>query len=307
MKDIVKAGPDLAASGYSAGTGLDWSDIGKGLDRRLASFNNAQWEAAAPLTATCAPSCRWPSSRSRYEDGLIVRNDDPGHVDVLSRAVDESRLPGNSLVAAGGWCAPSRDHLRPDGDGVARRPVLVPTIGITRGGINAHAGSGLRGRSSPSRSASTTPRPKTSRAPTRPTRRRRHRWPRQQALLPGPLPAVHRPAAGVRRPVHHRRSAPAARLPRGHRPHGARCAGGPRPPHRRSRDRGDRRVHRGHHARLAGRCRRSAPDRHRTAGRALPHLHRLARGTSLEAVFPYWVHGAIRSGPAAASVWTCWT
>jgi hypothetical protein len=43
--------------------------------------------------------------RKDYPTDLIARSvtDDQ----VLERAADQHRLPGGSLVAAGGWCAPS--------------------------------------------------------------------------------------------------------------------------------------------------------------------------------------------------------
>jgi hypothetical protein len=141
MKDIVKAGPDFSSSGFSAGTGLDWNDIGNGLDRRLASFNNAQWEVANAQGRHMRTQLSLAVIQKPFEEGLIVRNDDPKHIDsVLSRATDESRLTGNSLVAAGGWCAPSEtiyDLFEMESrDGIYD----LPTIGITRGGINHTAG-----------------------------------------------------------------------------------------------------------------------------------------------------------------------
>lgn len=54
---------------------------------------------------------------------------------IMTRAVDQSRLPGGSLVAAGGWCAPSEtvyDLCEPETeDGM----VSVPELGIRRGGL----------------------------------------------------------------------------------------------------------------------------------------------------------------------------
>lgn len=137
MQDIVKAAPDLSSSGYSAGQGMDWSDIGKGLDRRLASFNKAQWEAAHAQGRHLRTQLSLAVIQKPFEDGLVLRNDDPQHIDqVLARATDETRLTGNSLVAAGGWCAPSEtiyDLMEMESrDGLYD----LPTVGVTRGGIN---------------------------------------------------------------------------------------------------------------------------------------------------------------------------
>lgn len=137
MKDIVKAGPDLSSSGFSAGDGMDWSDIGRGLDRRLASFNRAQWEQANAQGRHLRTQLSLAVIQKPFSEGLVIRNDDPQHIDkVLSFATDESRLTGDSLVAAGGWCAPSEtiyDLMEMESrDGLYD----LPTIGITRGGLN---------------------------------------------------------------------------------------------------------------------------------------------------------------------------
>lgn len=72
-------------------------------------------------------------------DGLTDANREyAGDIQRLIRdAADESRLPGGVLTAAAGWCAPSETlyDLCPgleSGDGIWD----VPSIGITRGGIN---------------------------------------------------------------------------------------------------------------------------------------------------------------------------
>lgn len=137
MRDIMKAAPDLSSSGFSAGTGLDWDDLGRGLDRRLASFNRAQWEAANAAGRHMRTQLSLATIQKPFEDGLVIKNDNPQHIEeVLSRATNESRLEGNSLVAAGGWCAPSETIY--DLFEMESRDGLfdLPTIGITRGGIN---------------------------------------------------------------------------------------------------------------------------------------------------------------------------
>ena len=67
------------------------------------------------------------------KDLTVGRGDD--EMSALFRARDEKRLPGGSLVAAGGWCAPSETiyDLCPGGtlDGL----VSLPEINISRGGI----------------------------------------------------------------------------------------------------------------------------------------------------------------------------
>lgn len=67
-------------------------------------------------------------------DDLIV-TDERSAGDVLDRAVDETRLPGSSLTAAAGWCAPSTtiyDFLDTD---PATNLYSLPEISVARGGI----------------------------------------------------------------------------------------------------------------------------------------------------------------------------
>jgi hypothetical protein len=73
--------------------------------------------------------------RRGFEDDLVAKGN--GDVtEVLDRAGDEKRLPGGSLTAAGGWCAPSQtlyDFCAGESlDGLWD----VPEIQVTRGGIN---------------------------------------------------------------------------------------------------------------------------------------------------------------------------
>lgn len=134
MQDLVSAAPDLP--GFSNGQGMTWEDIGRAVDARLRGFNETQYRNARLAGREMRQQFGVAVVRRPFEDGLMVQSNDPGHVDeVIRRAVDESRLPGGSLVAAGGWCAPSQviyDLLEMESrDGL----FSLPEIGITRGGI----------------------------------------------------------------------------------------------------------------------------------------------------------------------------
>jgi hypothetical protein len=71
-------------------------------------------------------------------DGL---HDDPeqgGYADVmalLAAAANERRLPGESLVAAGGWCAPSEILYGLTSDETLDGIINLPEVGISRGGV----------------------------------------------------------------------------------------------------------------------------------------------------------------------------
>ncbi len=61
-------------------------------------------------------------------------------MEVLNYATQEARLPGNSLVAAGGWCAPS-ETIYDLCEGETLDGILsVPEVNIARGGINYTSG-----------------------------------------------------------------------------------------------------------------------------------------------------------------------
>lgn len=134
MKDIVKAAPEF--NGFATGAGLDWTDIGKGLDRRLAGFNRNQWDQANKAGRHMRVQQSMAVIQKPFDPSMVLQSDAIGHIDdVLQRASKESRLPGNSLVAAGGWCAPSEtiyDLCELEStDGL----YSLPEINVTRGGI----------------------------------------------------------------------------------------------------------------------------------------------------------------------------
>jgi len=134
MRDVMLASGE--GSGFAPGQGLDWTDVGRVVDRRLASFNPGQYTSAARAGTHLRQQFGVATMRKPFPADLMIQSNDPGHVDeVLRRAVDESRLPGGSLVAAGGWCAPS--EIIYDLCELESRDGLfsLPEVGITRGGI----------------------------------------------------------------------------------------------------------------------------------------------------------------------------
>lgn len=70
-------------------------------------------------------------------DALHVGNPDFKSVqEVLEAASKESRLPNGSLVAAGGWCAPSETRYGLSAPETLDGILDLPTTGVPRGGIN---------------------------------------------------------------------------------------------------------------------------------------------------------------------------
>jgi hypothetical protein len=72
--------------------------------------------------------------RLNFDEDLVANGNDD--TEVLQRAADQSRLPGGSLLAAGGWCAPSETmydlcDLPCSLDGI----LSLPEISAPRGGV----------------------------------------------------------------------------------------------------------------------------------------------------------------------------
>lgn len=73
----------------------------------------------------------------KFQDGLTHTNPDfKSHQDLFQAAIDESRLSGGSLVAAGGWCAPSTTMYGLTSLETLDGIIDLPTVGVDRGGIN---------------------------------------------------------------------------------------------------------------------------------------------------------------------------
>lgn len=87
---------------------------------------------------------RLATIRLPYGDGLTATDKDD--TEVIGRAVDQSRLSGGSLVAAGGWCAPSETlyDLAPLLADAGAGLVDVPDIAVRRGGIRTTEGANFR-------------------------------------------------------------------------------------------------------------------------------------------------------------------
>ena len=77
--------------------------------------------------------------RKQFPEDLVIDRPDDGY-EVIERAGQEARLPGGSLVAAGGWCAPS-ETLYDFCEGESLDGLLsIPEVQVRRGGIRYTTG-----------------------------------------------------------------------------------------------------------------------------------------------------------------------
>lgn len=139
-RDIIKAAPNVP--GLISGEGVDIPTLATALDTRMRSFPMANYQSAAKRRARLREQHNLAVIQKPQDSRMTVTSNDPQHVsEVISYASDEKRLPGGSLIkaqsltASGGWCAPSEtiyDLCELESrDGL----LSLPEITITRGGL----------------------------------------------------------------------------------------------------------------------------------------------------------------------------
>lgn len=135
MTDILRS-PDGAA-------GMDWSAMAGLVDDRLRSFPEQDYARAARSGRRLRQQHNLAVIQKPTDERFLVKNKDPQHIEeVIAAARNEANLlnpttgKGGSLLAAGGWCAPSETIY--DLCELETRDGLlsVPEITINRGGIN---------------------------------------------------------------------------------------------------------------------------------------------------------------------------
>ena len=134
MRDVAYATSD--SLGYADHAGLEWIDAGRMLDRRIGSFAKGQYEAAQARGQHIREQHSLMAFKREMPKELLVASTGPeAMMEAMNRAVDQSRLPGGSLTAAG-WCAPS-ENLYDLCSGASRDGIFsTPEVGVQRGGIN---------------------------------------------------------------------------------------------------------------------------------------------------------------------------
>jgi hypothetical protein len=121
--------------GFAEGRGIDFGDAGKMLANRLKSFSASQYAQAASRGQHLreqAPLMRF----ARQVPAELKASSTPESAEAaMAAAVDQSRLPGGALTAAG-WCAPSENFYdlcyNESRDGL----LSLPEVQVTRGGMN---------------------------------------------------------------------------------------------------------------------------------------------------------------------------
>lgn len=152
IPDAQSSGPNLLTAGpenrnYTAGQNVSMSDAAKMVDDRIGRFNFSQYDAAARAGKHIKQQHSIINVERPYGEGMRI--DDGATAQeiesTLQRASNEKSLDGGSLTASGiGWCAPSQplyDLLEVESrDGLYD----LPQVAIPRGGIRRTLGPDFR-------------------------------------------------------------------------------------------------------------------------------------------------------------------
>ena len=135
VEDTAKARLTVAdVPGFAADSDASFEDLAVALDRRLQGFNSGAYAAAARAGRAMSERHSLAVVRKAFDERATVGTPESAEA-AMAFAVNEKNLPGGSLVAAGGWCAPSEtvyDLLEDESrDGL----ISLPEINVTRGGI----------------------------------------------------------------------------------------------------------------------------------------------------------------------------
>lgn len=135
VEDTAKARLTVAdVPGFAADSDASFEDLAVALDRRLQGFNSGAYAAAARAGRAMSERHGLAVIRKSFDERATVNSPESADA-AMAFAVSEKNLPGGSLVAAGGWCAPSEtvyDLLEDESrDGL----ISLPEINVTRGGI----------------------------------------------------------------------------------------------------------------------------------------------------------------------------
>lgn len=128
------ASADVGGRFSSGQTLADMAEVAEAFMQRAEGFNSM------PVHAGIHDRRGVASIKREFADGLSVFNPEfanaKNHMALLQAAAKEARLSGGSLVAAGGWCAPSTNLYGIPSLETLDGIIDLPSIGVDRGGIN---------------------------------------------------------------------------------------------------------------------------------------------------------------------------
>lgn len=134
---VLTASADVP--GFAAGSGLDDLDhVGKAMLSRMDAL--PKHRIGGKKGVQNRHSVAQIDLSAARTDGLTQANFGRDDMALLNAASKEARLPGGSLVAAGGWCAPSETLYDLCQIATTEGLIDLPSIQINRGGIRYTSG-----------------------------------------------------------------------------------------------------------------------------------------------------------------------
>lgn len=135
------AAMDTGATRFSTGAPITLSDAAEILASRYARFNEGAYASARAQGRSLRETFQLATLSRKTDPSLVIADETSRADGVLAHAADETRLPGGSLVASGGWCAPSTiDHTIPGAVSTAEGVFRLPEVQAPRGGLTRTLG-----------------------------------------------------------------------------------------------------------------------------------------------------------------------
>lgn len=123
--------------GYGAGARLkDMVDVGQALLNRMDGFPSFSGEEGVRAANPEADLMQFGvvTFKKPFSEDLILKEGQDA-TELFAHAASEARLPGKSLVAAGGWCAPSEVLYDLCAQETTDGMLSIPEVQIRRGGL----------------------------------------------------------------------------------------------------------------------------------------------------------------------------
>jgi hypothetical protein len=130
------------AAGFDVGTPVSIADMAESVNSRLGGFNASSYESAASRGRRQNERFTIARIKREFPAEAVVTGEDPK--DAMDYATNEKNLPQGSLVASGGWCAPSETLYNLVNISEAENLISIPEIQINRGGIRHTLGPDYR-------------------------------------------------------------------------------------------------------------------------------------------------------------------
>lgn len=130
------------AAGYDVGAKMTLQDMAKAVNSRLGGFNASAYALAAERQQRQSERFTIARLPREFDERAVVTSEDP--TDALAFVTNEANLPGKSLVASGGWCAPSETLYDLVNISEAENLISISEIKINRGGVRTTLGPDYR-------------------------------------------------------------------------------------------------------------------------------------------------------------------